>query len=264
MADKQGYFSLVQYSQFPERGEYVNLGVILFAGSPLRAWIEFSRTPRRAERAFRVSLGRHFRDLQDSLQKRLEGSVRDGWRREELEQFIAMRSGRMRLSPLKSVLVSDPGFVLNDLFNRLVGEVPHHQRGPQAKTKLAKRFKDAAVDQFLFRPDPIDLSGGVRVEAPFAYRNGAVNLINAVSLAGDPDKALVRASPLMIEGKLLVEESGGVEPRHLVVVGEHAETQEPDFVNLIERQMEDHKVRFFRSDRIDPLVSDIRAHARVV
>lgn len=262
MPDKQGYFSLVQFSEFPERGEYVNLGVVLFTGSPLRAWPRFAHTPGRAERAFHVSLGAYFRDIQEALQKRLEGSLQDGWTRDELERFIATRSGKLRLSPLRSVLVNDPVSVRDELFDRLVGEPPNQKRGPRSNTKLAVALRSRDADKHLFRPPPIDLPGGVRVQAPFAYRNGALNLINAVSLSGKPDKALQRASPHMIEGALLAEGTMLSEPSRLIMVGDDIENQEPRFVELIAKQMDEHNVRFYPMDRIDELVGDIRTHAQ--
>ncbi|WP_366664020.1 DUF3037 domain-containing protein, partial [Mesorhizobium sp.] len=44
--ESQGYFSLVQYSEFPERAEFVNIGVIVFAHGSV--FVKFSHRARRA------------------------------------------------------------------------------------------------------------------------------------------------------------------------------------------------------------------------
>ena len=58
MSEAQGYFSLVQYSEIPERAEFVNIGVILFASALPHVLSKFSQRPRRAEKAFGVCSNR--------------------------------------------------------------------------------------------------------------------------------------------------------------------------------------------------------------
>lgn len=52
------------------------------------------------------------------------------------------------------------------------------------------------------------------------------------------------------------------EPSRLIMVGDDIENQEPRFVELIAKQMDEHNVRFYPMDRIDELVGDIRTHAQ--
>lgn len=254
--ESQGYFSLVQYSEFPERAEFVNIGVIVFAHGSV--FVKFSHRPRRAEQAFKIHLGNHFQHLKESMEDRLRYEFGNGWDREKIEKFIALRSGKIRLSPIRSVLVKDPDQLVGELFEKLVGEVPSSPRGQRLSTKLAQAFRSNGVEDFLVKPDPVHLSGGVKIEVPFAYQNGAFNLIDAVSLAGDPDKALNRASPHMIEGELLYQETALDRPARLVVVGDDAQVQDAGFVNMIADQMERHHVRFYTLNKIEPLVTDIR------
>lgn len=252
----QGYFSLVQYSEIPERAEFVNIGVIVFASASV--FVKFSQRPRRAERTFGVYLGDHFQHLKESMEDRLRYEFGNGWDKEKIEKFIALRSGKVRLSPIRSVLVKDPEELVQQLFDKLVGEVARAPRGQRVSTKLAQAFRANGVEDFLVKPDPVQLSGGVKIEVPFAYQNGAFNLIDAVSLSGAPDKALDRVSPRMIEGELLYQESALAQPARLVVVGDDADAQESDFVNMISEQMARHHVRFYTLHEIEPLVSDIR------
>jgi hypothetical protein len=258
MHEAQGYFCLVQYSEFPERAEYVNIGVVVFASGPPHIFCKFSQRASRVERAFNIQLGNHFQHLKESMEDRLRHEFGGGWDRLRIDKFIAMRSGKIRLSPARSVLVNNADALVVELFDKLVGEVPHLPRGQRVSTKLAQAFRSSGVESLLVKPRPVHLSGGVKIEVPFAYQNGAFNLIDSVSLAGEPDKALSRVSPLLIEGDLLFRETALNNPSRLVVVGDCAETQNDDFLDLIEGQMAHHNVKFYTMSRIEPLVSDIR------
>jgi hypothetical protein len=75
------------------------------------------------------------------------------------------------------------------------------------------------VEKLLEKPAPIELSQGVTIEAPWAYRNGAYNLIEPVRLEGPASEALAQASKRAVEGKWLREFTTEA-PKRLVVVGE--------------------------------------------
>lgn len=258
MIENQGYFSLVQYSEFPERAEFVNIGIVIFANSAPFVLAKFSQRPRRVQAAFNVNLGAHFELLQSSMLNRLRSEFGSGWNKGRIESFIGQRSGKVRLSPIRSVLIKDARETLDDLFNQLVGEVKPVVRGLRARTKLASAFKEAGVDVLLQKPEPVQLSSGVKIDAQYGYQNGAFNLIEAISLAGDPDKALNKAGPRMIEGGLLYRET--LENKRLVVIGDDADEHEASFIDMVSSQMEQHHVRFYTLREIEPLIADIRAN----
>lgn len=256
MDENQGYFSLVQYSEYPERAEYVNIGVIIFARAAPFIFAKFSQRPKRVRAAFNVNLGVHFDLLQSSLINRLRHDFGNGWSKSSLELFIQQRSGKIRLSPIRSLLVKEPMRSLDELFAQLVGEVKPIVRGPKARTKLANALKEAGVDGLLEKPAPVQLSSGVRIDAQYGYQNGAFNLIDAISLSEDPDKALTKASPRMIEGSLLYRESDN--NKRLVVIADEGGMDDTNFIDMLSNQMEQHHVRFYTLNNIDPLIADIR------
>ncbi|WP_210289861.1 DUF3037 domain-containing protein [Rhizobium sp. BK196] len=256
MSGSQGYFSLVQYAELPERAEYVNIGIVVFVCAAPYVFAKFSQRPRRVQAAFNVNLGVHFELLQASLSNRLRNEFGNGWSKDSLENFVQQRSGKVRLSPIRSLLIKDPAQSLDELFSQLVGEVKPIARPVRARTKLASALKEAGVDTLLERPEPVQLSSGVRIDAQYGYQNGAFNLIDAISLAGDPDKALNKASPRMIEGSLLYRES--LQQKRLVVIADESEAHDASFVDMVSSQMEQHKVRFYTLRDLSPLVLDIR------
>lgn len=256
MQDKQGYFSIIQYSEHPERAEYINIGVVLFAMEAPYVLCKFGERPKRIKSAFNVNPGVHFDLLQNSLKSRLQSEFREGWKRENIDRFISQRSGKIRLFPLRSILINDARTDLNNVFSDLVGEVRSKPRKQRANVKLASKLKEYGVDGLLERPSPVLLSGGIKIEAPFGYQNGAFNLLQGLSLGDEPDKALSKASPHMIEGNLLFSQT--LHEKRLVVVADDAEMHDESFISLLSSQMEQHKVRFYTMADLQPLVSDIR------
>ncbi|WP_189343835.1 hypothetical protein, partial [Mesorhizobium sp. M8A.F.Ca.ET.218.01.1.1] len=65
--------------------------------------------------------------MKESMEDRLRHEFGSGWDREKIEKFVALRSGKVRLSPVRSVLVKDPEQLVSELFEKLVGEVPSSQ-----------------------------------------------------------------------------------------------------------------------------------------
>lgn len=262
MREHQGYFSLVQYSEYPERAEFVNIGVVLFADVSPFVFSKFVERPSRVERVFRSRPGAHFRNISNSLRDRLALEFAGGWNRDSVDRFIELRSGKLRLLPARSVFVEDPKEVISRLFDELVGELPQQIYGMRANTKLKEQLRLQGVESLLQKPDPILLPSGVEVKAPYGYQNGSYNLIKAVSLDGGPDRALEKASPHMIEGKLLFDATRMAERKKLVIVGDVDEL-DSSFVSMVADQMERHEVKFYRLDQIDPLITDIRKNMAI-
>lgn len=255
----QGYYSLIQYSEFPERFEFVNIGVALFAEASPRVLMKFSGSPRRAEQAFGVHLGKHFQLLKQSMEDRIASEFSNFWNKDQIDRFVSMRSGKIRLSPPKSVLVKDPKELIEELFDRLVGGINRRPREQRAQAKLKKQLELHEVEVMLEKkPKPISLPQGVTVKASYAYQNGSYNLINAISLRDDPDQALKNAGAQAAEGKWLFEESLHCDnKKKLIVVGD-LEGQQHNFRVAVHQLMEENNVGFYPLAQMEPLVSDIR------
>ncbi|MBP0439111.1 DUF3037 domain-containing protein [Tianweitania sediminis] len=258
MRENQGYFALVQYSEHPERAEFVNIGVVLFASRAPHISMRFAERPTRVDRVFDISVGSEFSDLKSAIRNKLMNEFSGGWDPERVKQFIQMRSGKVRLSTLRSILIlGSMDEELKILFDDLVGDILKPEHGAKARTKLKNQLALRGVEGLLDRPRPVSLPSGLEVKAHYGYQNGAYNLLKAVSLQGSPDSALDRASPHMIEGKLLFDHTGPTARKKLVVIGDVA-NQEASFIDLVEEQMHKHDVGFYRLDQIEPLVSEIR------
>ena len=253
----QGYYSLLQYSEYPERIEFVNIGVVLFADVPPHSLVRFSKNARRVEQLFDVNLNQHFSLLKESMESRIATEFFDSWSREKVERFISVRAGKIRLSPLRSVAIKDHRETLNELFERLVGDESKSRRRPQARTKLKNQFERNGVFELLDQPDPVRLPQGVTIKAHYGYQNGSYNLINAVSLREDPDLALENASKYAIEGQWLSKLQSSDGTKRLIVVGD-LDGQQHNFVSAVGQMMQEHDVDFYEMEHIAPLIDDIK------
>jgi hypothetical protein len=99
------------------------------------------------------------------------------------------------------------------------------------------------------------------IDAPYAYKNGAYNLIDAVRLGASAD-ALAQASKRAIEGQWLRRHSkNSSSPSQLIVVGDLSQ-QPSAFVHAVDEMMKQHEVKFYELDNVEPLIEDIRKQAR--
>lgn len=257
----QGYFSLIQYSEYPERNEFVNIGVVLYADVSPRVLVKFSPSSKRAQRMFGVHLGKHFDLQKQSMEDRIKSEFSLRWNKEEIDRFVSLRSGKIRLSNPKSVLVKNPEKVLQDLFSRLVGDINLRGRIPSAHSKLKKQFSQEGVESLLEKPEPILLSQGVTIKAPYAYQNGSYNLINAISLREEPDQAIEKAGKFAVEGNWLHDRQNDGNKKLIIVAD--LEGQQPNFIAAVKELMERSHVDFYDFNSTGPLIEDIRKNVTI-
>lgn len=257
---KQGHYSVIQYSEYPERIEFVNAGIVLFANDPLRVIVRFGHPQKRIQKMFGVRVDSHFDLACLSLENRIKQDFSRSWDEESINRFISMRANKFRMAPLRSVLVENAEEIADQLLSQLVTSDRVRPRAERVQAKLKRKFEVEGVLPLLDKPEPVPLPQGVVVNAPFAYQNGSYNLVNAVSLSGTPDAALERASKLAVEGQWLFESESRA--KKLVVVGD-LNNQQDNFVNAIELAFAKHDVKFYRMDRISELISDIKKNASI-
>ena len=161
----------------------------------------------------------------------------------------------MRLSPLRSILLKDAEKDIQNLFEMFVSDGRSNNRGQKIQTKLKLKLEEGGVVDFLDRPEPIELPQGVTINAPYAYQNGAYNLINAVSLKGEPDIAIEKAGKVALEGQWLFETANRM--KRLVVVGDLL-GQQDNFASAISATMKKHDVTFYSLENMSGLLDDIR------
>lgn len=252
-----GYYSVIQYSNAPESGEFINIGVALFSSEGKRVDVRFAPNAKRISRLYSdAPTLAEFKYVTQTFRKRLEAELRLGANRETLEAFAERRTSKVRMSQLRAIAISEIGSTLTALFEDYVPEIPSQgKRGAKVQTRLKVALTEEGVEHLLnARPDPIELSNGAKISAPYAYQNGSLNLIVPVALREDMDTMINSVSPFAIRGQQLAESSKA----KLIVVGDGNESTEAE-LDEAEKILQSHQVRFFQLDKIKPLADEIRA-----
>ncbi len=258
MSNKQGFYALLQYSGSPERFEYVNIGVALIIPDR-EVLIRYSNGLHRVEKMFGKQPSHYFNMLKVDFQSRLSSIKNANF--ENLERFAKTRVNKIRIANIQPILLErDPEIEISELFDMLVGEAEYAPRRPKITAELKRKFEVAGVELYLEKPEPISLPQGITVEAPYAYQNGAYNLIEPVRLSGDGANALAQASERAVKGQWLWAYSKHQgHQKQLIVVGDFSSADE-NFRSAVHQMMREHSVRLYDLADVGPLVEDIREH----
>ncbi|MCA3642347.1 MAG: DUF3037 domain-containing protein [Methylobacterium sp.] len=250
------FFSLIQYSEFPERGEFVNVGVALFGGRP-PALVRFGQNVRRVQKMFGPDAGADIRTQFKAIEGRILSGFSGKVTRENVDRFIAMRAGNVRLSPARAVSCDDPVVTLNSLFSRFVEDKGPASRLPRPNRELTERFQLNGVVELLEKPEPFPLPQNVLVKADYGYQNSSYNYIKAISLRSDEIQAVEVAGKHAVIGSWLAREYSS---KKLVVVAD-AGDKDDIFLNGIGGMMRDNGVDFYTMDQVNLLAEQIKLHA---
>jgi Protein of unknown function (DUF3037) len=257
----KGQYSLIQYAENPERLEFVNIGVVIFVPFGKGVYSKFSDSPRRVNKAFGVSLGVHYKVLIQSFESRIRNDFEDSAQHSKLEYFASNRSGKIRLSPLRSMLVKEPESALEDLYNSLVNDVDVSPKRKRVDYKLRDLFRFEKIEQLLDRPEKIQIKH-FSLQPDYGYQNGSYNYIKAVSLHGEPNEALHKISEYAIKGRLIAADEPLLHRKKLIVVGDGSD-QKPSVVEDIGSVLMNHEVEFYSLDNASSLLEDIKKNAAI-
>jgi hypothetical protein len=267
MSGYPGHYSLIQYCPDPSRAEAANVGVLLFCPS-----LDFiaARTASDNDRIRRFFGGRtvdldRINVMKRSIERRLR--VESGRFRtlDDLQRFVESRGNDIVLTAPRSMKVLDPEKDLSSLFAELVGGRARAEKLRVLLPELEAPFARLQREGRAWTNQRVKVPVlGTTLKAPYAYRNGVMNLIRPEAFAVGEDKARHRASYLAIEGDLLrkhPQEAGG--EYKLVVVSAASEGSAPAREEIVAPLFDEYGVRFVRRAEIPQFVADVQrdAHA---
>lgn len=258
----QGRYALVQFCPVPERMEYLNVGLVLVVPELGSVAVRMARGHARIERVFGKQQRSYLDAVKASFESRLLEELDRSPDASSLIEFAQKRANDIRLSPLRSILISDPKKDFADLFAQLVGEEDLQAREPRVRRRLREAFSAGKVEQFLERPEEVALPEyGLKINVPFGYQNGCYNLIDGMRLSDNPSEGLREAGKRAMEGGLLwkhFEQSDAC--KRLIVVGDFSK-QSSGFYNAVQEQFAESNVGLYRFDDLRPLFNDIQKNA---
>jgi hypothetical protein len=206
MKPMRGYYSVVQFSPDQSRLEAVNVGVVLFCPEANFIAARTAASNRRAAKLLgRGELNRAaLNSAKRALERRFEVDRDHFQSLDDLQQFVDTRANVLKLTDPRPIKILEPTSDIERLFYELVGGVPHQKR-----TKPIIPELDAVFRQ-------LQQEGRARVEwevvipklrrpliVPYAYRNGAWNLVKPYEFSNREGPALGSAERLAIAGDLL-------------------------------------------------------------
>jgi hypothetical protein len=255
-----GFYSVVRFCPDIERGEAVNVGVIVGApGLGMRA--------RMAERNEYVKrrLGADAFDntrltlVKDGLAERLKEVEPTA---EALTAFGAAEAGKLQLSPPRPMVVRDLDGDVLALFLRLVEDPELTRR----ERRTPKPDLSPIVKQLVRRNVPIQRRLEVSVPildepltTDFAFQNGARNLVKAVGLPGREDNALEEVSVLGSKGLLLAKHPNPEGTRSKLIIV--ADIDDRSFRQRVDRLLGDHDVRLVEACELSSFADEIEREA---
>ncbi|MEQ1403786.1 DUF3037 domain-containing protein [Neorhizobium sp. Rsf11] len=247
-------YSIIQFSPFPERFEYVNVGIVV-VDAHNKAAIKLADDVSRVKKFFgeinasflKSALHDFSQRVVLYLSKQDAGSLR-------IEEFNSKRADLFRLTPLNAVAGSKAEIVVERLFSELVAWHANAKKVERINTLLTTAFQEAGVLSLLDkRPAPVHIDQyGVDVQADYGYQNGVYNLIDAARF-DSPQRGLAEAGKRVLEGKAISEMLG----KRLIVVGDFG-TQSDRVVDTLRADFESVGAKLFRLEEVDDLSNEIR------
>jgi hypothetical protein len=211
MADETGLktcsYYLVRYVPMAERGEFLNIGLLLHCAEEQFLDCLFTRDFRRVRRFHPQADLEFLRDLQSHFEQQIQAHEDNlpGL----LEEMLQSLSHAIQLAPARPLLTAEPPAELRQLFERLVGtrqaEYPVADTRMRIKQRLIEALRRVHVydnNQFekhipaepLTHPgDPFHFDFGYRPLMAGGKPNGHLKLIHALSLHRDHELAEVLA-----------------------------------------------------------------------
>lgn len=258
MKPQTGWFSIVQFCPDPNRLESANIGVLLFCPAMEFLEVRMSSDNRRITKFFGPL--KSDRDFVDSFKKGLAERVQKEKMQivnhEQLLDFVDRRANLIRISPPRSIRVTEPQKQLEDLFAELVGGAA--RRRARVEDRLAKSLAQPSLKRKLYESVPITVPiDGRELHVPYAFQNGRFNLIQPVRFRSE--NPLQTAYKYAVEGDSIFrtphERYGGLK---LIVVGSfRSKTDENK--QVVNRVLEKYHVSLYTMDEVDKLIHEILA-----
>lgn len=269
MSRNRAFYSVVQYCPDRFRAEAVNIGLVLYCEEPrfLRARIVDNH--RRLRRVFGVS-GRTLATIRLSernLLHRINEGGDDIATLDDLKAFVATRANDLRLIEPRLAMVADIESDFARLFAQLVEEQSTAMLADESPAevlppRLGEVFYRLQQSQKIWKPGTITVPVYNRkLEIPYAYRNGVVNLVKPHVFPANR-RAETQAATLTVNGQLIQKHPIDGERHTLIVVStqENAEQAKEidDHVAPLFREL---GVRLVRPHEADAFANEVEASA---
>jgi hypothetical protein len=265
----RGFYSVVQYCPDRFRAEAVNIGLVLLRLDPHAMRVRITENYDRARRLFGIG-GPELKNLKLSthaLKSRMEGGEGEFRTAEDLLAFAASRANDLRLTEPRLAMIEAIEEDFERLFADLVDGRPTATLAQESPAevlppKLNEVFHRLAQGNKLWKPGKIVIPIlKTKLEIPYAYRNGVVNLVLPKAFADDK-RAETQAATLAVSGDLIQKHSVDGENQQLIIVStQETPKQAKEISDHVEPLLREYGVRLIRPQNVDAFAIEVEQSA---
>lgn len=259
---------MVQYCPDRSRGEAVNVGLVLLCADPHDLRVEMTTSHARVQKLFGIKRP-EIKDLQlatHGLRSRIVSG--DGVRTpEDLETLAATRANDLRMTEPRLAKLSDFDADFDRLFSELVEDRSAEAMAASSPAEvlppeLSATFYRLQAEHRIWKPRPVIVPKfGRRMDVPYAYRNGVINLIKPVVFAGSK-RAQMQAATLAVNGDLIAKHPTDGEQRRLIIVSAQEDAEQAKEVREhVEPLFGEYGVKLVRPDGAEAFAEEVAASA---
>ena len=263
MEPTRGFFSVVQFCLDLDRGECANVGVVLVV--PSIGFFDVLLSEENEGPKQRFGKDSYDDGRLTVAKKGIEGRLRHegtAWKGpEDLQRFARREGNNLVLTSPRVILVEDPQRELVELYERLVHVEARRRRHPK-KPDLKEVFEPKLIGVPLFRDLEVELPMLGKLDIPYAYQNGDLNLIRPEGFPVDEKSATTKANDLAVKGHVIKRHPNTPgKPQKLVIVGGFDASASEDLKRRIDFVLREHDTRLVREEHIDEFIEEVRREA---
>lgn len=265
----KGFYSVIQYCPDRFRAEGVNVGLVLLCLEPHALRVQMTHKFDRVRKLFTISKPdlNSLKIATAAMKSRIESET-DDWRTaEELAAFAGSRANDMRLTEPRMAKIVDIDTDFKRLFSELVDvrttaslavESPAEVLPP----RLSEVFYRLQQEQKIWRPGQIIVPVfKSRLDIPYAYKNGVVNLIKPQVFSATK-QAETQAAKLAVNGDLIQREMIDGERYKLIIVStQETKEQTKEIDEHVEPLFKAYGVRLIRPVSVDAFANEVEQNA---
>lgn len=266
----RGFYSVVQYCPDRFRAEAINVGLVLLCLDPHAVRVRMTGNHDRVRRLFAVAKPdlKNLKLTTHGLTSRIEKSSDELRTAEDLAAFAASRANDLRLTEPRLAKLEEVDADFERLFAQLVEE---HSSAALAEAspaevlppRLGEVFYRLQQSRRIWQPGTITVPVYKRkLEIPYAYRNGVVNLVKPRVFADDK-RAETQAAKLAVDGQLIEKYPIDGEMHKLIVVSTQENPKQAKEINdHIAPMFKALGVRLVRPQDAEMFAQEVEASAR--
>jgi hypothetical protein len=265
----RGFYSVVQYCPDRFRAEAVNVGLVLLCLEPHAVRVRMTGNHERVRKLFSIARPelKNLKLSTDGLTSRIEKSVDELRTAEDLAAFAASRANDLRLTEPRLAKLDDVDADFERLFAQLVeqhssAELAEASPAEVLPPKLGEVFYRLQRSKKIWQPGTITVPVYKRkLEIPYAYKNGEVNLIKPKVFAADK-RAETQAAKLAVDGQLIQKYPIDGEKHKLIVVStQESPKQAKEISDHIAPMFKELGVRLVRPQDAEKFAEEVEASA---